>query len=313
MILLPTLLLAGVTITLPEEAFVLGSEISLGEIATIEGAKPAQLERLEAFQLGYAPSPGYSRALQDWKIQGQLMKAFSDIEFEVTGSNVCRIRPTVATVKGVELQDAAKKVLENMLDGEDMTLRLVHNLDDEIVPQGLSGRRIVIEPSTTTISSSTTATGTWSVPIQILVDGLPYRTVWATYDVTLYRDMPVLRRDIQKGEPILAADMVIRRSPLTAPSNEKPMQVSELHGATANRQLSMNRPVGRRDVTRAKAIKKGETVSLVVKNGTILVKTYGTALTDAYIGDTTKVQISGTTKELAVTVVAMGSVEFEIN
>ncbi len=313
MMLLPTLLLAGVTITLPEEASVLGSEISLGEIAAIDGAKPDQLERLEASQLGYAPAPGYSRVLQDWKIQGQLVKAFSDVEITVTGARACRIRPKVATVKGTELQGEAHRVLTEMLDGEDMSLRLVHNLDDEVVPQGLTGRRIVIEPSTTTISSSKTATGTWSVPIQILVDGMPYRTVWATYDVTLYREMPVLRRDIQKGEPILAADMVMRRAALTAPSNEKPMMVSELVGATANRQLSMNRPVGRRDVTRAMAVKKGETVSLTVKNGTILVKTYGTALSDAYIGDTTKIQLTPSMKELAVTVVAMGNVEFEIN
>ncbi len=312
MMLLPTLLLAGVTITLPKDASVLGSEITLGEIATITGAKPAELERLASFQLGYAPAPGYSRVLQDWKIQGQLQRAFSDIQLALDGERACRIRPTVATVKGKEMEEAAAVALKAILAGEDMELSLAHSLDDEIVPKGLKGRRVVVQPSTTTISSSKTATGSWSIPVQILVDGTPYRTVWVSYDVTLFRNMPVLRRDIQKGEPIAFDDMVVKRAPMTSPSNEKPMSPTELIGATANRQLNMNQPVGRRDVTRSKAIKKGETVSLVVKNGTILVKTYGTALSDAYIGDTTKVQISNTMKELAVTVVAAGSVRFEI-
>jgi len=54
--MIPSLLLAAVTIFLPVEAPVRGTEIELGEIATIQGADPAILAALEALELTGAPS-----------------------------------------------------------------------------------------------------------------------------------------------------------------------------------------------------------------------------------------------------------------
>ena len=311
--LLTTLLVAGVTVMLPAEATVLGSEITLGEIAKISGAQPDELARLQGYTLGYAPSPGYSRVLQDWKIEHQLRQSFVKLDIKVTGSSACRIRPKVAIVPGSEVESKAREALTAILEGEDVEIRLVDPIADESVPHGLKSRRLLVQPSTVTISSSRRATGVWSVPVQIVVDGNPYRTIWTAYEVTLFRTMPVLRRDIQKGEPIFPTDMQMKRAPLGGPSNQKPLEMAELAGALANKPLSMGSVVGRADVTRTKAIKKGEQVSLLVRKGTVVVQTYVTALQDAYIGDHAKVQIVDSTKELSVTVVAMGSVQLDMS
>ena len=51
-----SLLLGGVTVTLPMEAHVRGTEIELGEIAQVVGADPEEVDRVAALELGYAPA-----------------------------------------------------------------------------------------------------------------------------------------------------------------------------------------------------------------------------------------------------------------
>ena len=72
MLILATLLLSNITVTLPAEASVEGSEITLGQIATITGADPEEVARIAAIELGYAPSPGFTRVVQGWKVEAQL-------------------------------------------------------------------------------------------------------------------------------------------------------------------------------------------------------------------------------------------------
>ena len=67
---LSTLLLAsGITVTLPEETKVSGSEMKLGDIAVITGEDESLVERAKQLGLGYAPAPGYHRTLRQWKLQ----------------------------------------------------------------------------------------------------------------------------------------------------------------------------------------------------------------------------------------------------
>ena len=60
---LALLLVGGVKVTLHPEATVRGTEISLAQVATVEGDDAAEVERVRSLKLGYAPAPGYSRTL----------------------------------------------------------------------------------------------------------------------------------------------------------------------------------------------------------------------------------------------------------
>lgn len=306
MMILSTLLLSSVTVTLPTEAAVLGSEITLGEIAVISGAEPEQLTRLQAFTLGYSPTPGYSRVLQDWKIQHQLATEFNGVEFTLSGSRNCRVLPKVATVEASALEGAARTALTAMLSGEDIELKLTSDLGDETVPQGMQGRELNAMTQSATVAASPNATGVWSVPVQILVDGVAYRTVWVDYAVTIFRVMPVLGRSVLKGQPIQAGDIIMKRARLNDPSDKGALSVANLLGAVAKRSLAANTPITGRDVTRAVAVKRGESIAVVVRKGAITVETYGVALTNAFIGERAVVRLNDSLKELTVQVTAKG-------
>jgi flagella basal body P-ring formation protein FlgA len=306
MIILSTLLLSSVTVTLPTEAAVLGSEITLGEIAVITGAEPEELTRLQAFTLGYAPTPGYSRVLQDWKIQRQLSNEFTGVEFNLLGSRNCRVLPKVATVEAHAIEHTARTALGAMLSGQDIEVKLISELSDESVPQGLQGRELNALPQSASVASSQSVTGVWSMPVQILVDGTAYRTVWVDYNVTIFQVMPVLARSVLKGQPIQAGDIVMKRARLVEANSERILGVADLMGSIAKRSLSANTSLTARDVTRAMAFKRGETVAILVRKGAIRVETYGVALTDAFVGERAVVRLSESQKEITVQVTAKG-------
>lgn len=312
MILFATLLLSNITVTLPAEAHVQGSEITLGEIAQIEGADAAELSRLESFALGYAPSPGYSRVLQDWKILASITREFPELTFAVSGSKACRIWPTVSTVEGKSLSDAARRGLEGLLSGQDVEITLAGKIKDELVPTGTQSRDTRAQPSMTTVMNSANNTGIWSVPVQIIVDGDPYRSVWVPFEVTIFRTMPVLKRDLPVGSTIQVGDLVMKRTALRALTDGKSLSETQLVGATTRRHLAMNQPVLERDVERALAIKQGETISLHVSKGLIQVDTTVIALADAYIGDVIQVRVFGSGKELNAKVIGKGRVRLDL-
>ena len=63
-LMIAAMLLGGVTVVLPAESTVRGTEVSLGEIAQVSGSDAAQVERVRAVDLGYSPTPGYSRVVK---------------------------------------------------------------------------------------------------------------------------------------------------------------------------------------------------------------------------------------------------------
>ena len=310
--LFASLLLSTVTITLPAEATVSGAEITLGEIATLRGDDPAEVARLAGLSLGYAPAPGYTRVFPQWKIESLARQQVAGLEVELAGEIACRVAPTTAVVTAAELGETARAALAELLTGQDVEIGLAEELQDELVPKGRVG--VALEPLAGQASmSSSRSRGRWSVPVQILVDDMPYRTVWVPFEVVVYRVVPVLVRDVPRGAKIGREDIVERRCALASVEGQSLLSAIELDGATARRQLSKDQPVGPNDVARVVAVQKGETVNLTVVNGTIVVKTNVITLQDGYVGDVIHIRVPTSEKELTAKVVGTGQVRIELS
>src|SRR6187397_1183193 len=103
---LSSLLVAGVTLVLPAEQRVAGVEIEVAELGELRGADAETLARLSSFSLGYAPAPGYTRVLQRWQVERELMNAFPAIEITVRGADACRVLPATDTLDASSIVDA---------------------------------------------------------------------------------------------------------------------------------------------------------------------------------------------------------------
>lgn len=305
---LGALLLSNVTVTLPDEIQVRGAEMTLGEIATIDGEDLAAVARLKEYSLGYAPSPGYSRVVQRWKLEQGVQREFPGVQIDFEGKAACRIWPSVTKIPKAELETAAHDALVAVFEGADVEIHLAAELHDETVPVGLQSRALVAEPTTTAIKP-----GTWAVPVKVLIDGMPYRTVWTSFRVDLYGVVPVLNRDVPAGGEIQLSDVVMQRAPIDTAASLRPLDGSKLTGAKARRLLRAGMPVGEADVIRRLAVSRGETVTLVVNNGLVKVCTEVVALRDGYVGDLIPVQTFGRGKELTAKAVHIGQLELNLN
>ncbi|MCB9916264.1 MAG: flagellar basal body P-ring formation protein FlgA [Planctomycetes bacterium] len=314
-LLLSTLLLSTpaaapetvVTVTLPLEATVDGSEFTLGDVATVDGADTAEVKRVRELELGYAPAPGYSRVIQRWRVEQQLQREFTGLTVVFEGSSACRVWPRVAEISPAELEAAAREMLAGELAGEDVELKLHRELSEEQVPAGRSTRRLEADPS-----GAEVRTGLVNVPVKILIDGAVYRTVWVGFDVTLFRELPVLKRDVPLGGRIAEGDLVLQRTAIEAAFTGEALSPSKLVGATAKRPLHLGMPVLAHDVKREPAVKRGETVTLEVINGQVLVGTKVVSLMDGYLGDVVAVRTVDTGKELTAVVSQKGRVELRL-
>lgn len=303
-----SLFLSTVTVTLPAEVQVRGSEMTLGEIATVVGEDPALVERVESFALGYAPSPGYSRVIQRWQIEQRVRKQFDGLELTFDGKVACRILPQVATITAAEIEAEARQALTALFTGRDVEVELKGKLEDQQVPAGLQTRELVSQPS-----AAKAQPGSCSIPVDIQIDGIPYRTVWTSFEIELYQVVPVMKRDIAPGQTIGAGDVVMQRAALSAGKGNAPMDRMALVGSTAKRLLRAGAPVAERDIQRVLAIQRGETVALLVKNGLVTVSTEVVAIQDAYLGDLVPIRTFGSSRELTAKVVGAGRLELRLN
>jgi len=309
--MIATLLLSSVTVTLSGDVVVGGTEISLGDVAQVSGEDAALVARLEGLSLGYAPAPGYTRVFPQWKIESLLRGEAPGQELELAGEAVCRVSPRTTRISGDALLAEARTAAQELLVGEDFELSTPEPLEDELVPEGRRGVELRAAAARATRVSASTA-GRWSMPIEILVDGAPYRTVWVSLDVQLYRTVPVLVRDVAAGQELGVADVQERRVLVGGPLAERPLSAAQLAGARARRTLSRGTPVGAADVVRVAAVRRGETANLTVRNGGVLVNAKVIALEDAHVGELVAVRVLNSNKDLSAEVVGKGQLRLDL-
>lgn len=296
-----------VTVSLPLEASILGSEMTLGEIAEVQGDDANDVESVEAFTLGYSPAPGYSRVIQRWRVEQQLTKEFPRLQINFEGKAACRVWPRTAEINASELERVAREAISSSLLGEDTEVTLHTRLENEKVPAGRISRRLVADAASGTLKS-----GVLNVPIKILIDDTKYRTVWVSFDVTLYRELPVLRRAVPQGGLIKPDDLVMRRVAVDASFAKEALSPAMLVGASARRPLDMGSPIAARDIQRQLAVKAGETVALEIVNGRVVVNTKVMAMMDGFVGDVVGIRTLETGKELTAVVIKSGRLQLRL-
>ena len=297
--------LSGLSIALAPEARVRGTEIRLGDVAAIEGADAALVARARALELGYAPAPGYSRLLELERIAAQVERELGPPAF--AGSRACRVWPLAERVSAETLRAAAAAELARALEGVDATSEPIGNALETVVPQGLApaGLRVrpVVRPS---------YSGVVSVPVEVLVDGSAYHTVWTSWRVQIYQTLPVLARPVSAGEQLTPELFQNRRVAVDGPGAGRALVGPLVLGAVAARDLCAGAPVTSLDVHRPIAVRAGDMVSLEVRSGAVSARVAAVARHSGAIGDRVRVAPQNGGEELVGLLVARELVRIEL-
>ena len=302
-----TLALGGLTVALPMEGKAQGTEITLGEVATLSGLAETELAVLEDLSLGYAPSPGYSRLLRSDQVLASIRRARPELEVHMVGRDACRVWPEVERVEPTTVFAAAEAELARVLGAADAAWEPVGELPAIEVPAGarrheLRARLFERQPRT----------GTVSVPVQVLVDGTVYRTVWTSWRLELFERRPVLVRAVNAGERLSADLFVTRRVTASASGAARPLTAGLVLGAVAARDLEAGSVVTDLDVHRPVVVESGGGVLLEVGKGHITARVPAQALESGAIGDRIRVRTLDGGRELTGTVAAGDLVKIDL-
>jgi flagella basal body P-ring formation protein FlgA len=300
-------LLAGVTVTVPVEARVRGTEIELGELCSVAGLDDELVARVRALELGYAPAPGFSRLLTAERIRAELAKALPQLEVHVTGERACRVWPEIEEIAPAALQEAARLELLRAFAGKDATFTLAEPIGTVKVPLGERGSSIQARMSTVEHKS-----GVVGVPVEVLVDGVRYRTIWTSWRADVWETRSVLARGVRAGEELSPELFSRARVQVGRQAELEPLDPRQISGAMAKRDLAPGERVTVHDVHRPAAVTLGSTLFLRVRKGPIEARVSALALETGSVGDRIRIRTAGSGQELAATVVGRDLCEISL-
>lgn len=299
--------MAGVTVTLPVEARVKGTEIEVGELCLVAGLDGELVARVRALELGYAPAPGFSRLLTAERIRSELAKAIPGVEVRVTGERACRVWPEVDEIPPLALEEAARAELLRAFATREATFTLSQPIDSVKVPLGERGRQVSARVPATELHS-----GIIGVPVEVLVDGLRYRTVWTSWRVDIWETRPVLARSVRAGEELRPELFSRARVQIGRTSEPDALDPRQILGAVAKRDLALGERVTLQDVHRPAAVTLGATLFLRVKKGPIEARVSALALETGSVGERIRVKTVEAGQELVATIVGRDLCEISL-
>ncbi len=289
--LISLLLAAGLTVSLPAEARVAGTELTLGAVASVRptglalGAEPvpadaAAIAAVSALPLGYSPSPGYSRLIWSHQLEALIRRHDPDLELRFVGESACRVWPLIRTLQPGLIQAAAERELRDWIGTRDASFELRQPIPEVVVPEGAGEPELVVRPLRDELRA-----GVVNVGVRVQVDGEIYRTVWTNWQVTLWELLPVLRRRVRPGERLTADLLQERRVRRDTNEGPKPLVGDLLVGSIAKRELLPSAVVTTADVERPLVVMRGDALFVRVHKGMVQARVAGVAQAAGALGD----------------------------
>jgi len=292
------------SVILRADAQIAGPTVELSEVADIRGADAETTRRLSELSLGPAPAPGNLRGVRRDEIASALRGAGIDVA--VGGMALCRVKARIETIPAREIDDAARKALATVFAGRDVEIEFVRGSADLAVPVAENRRELSVD-----LGRREAQPGSWSVPVDVRVDGTRVQTAWVALDVQLYEEQPVASRDLRRGDPIDAASWTLQRARIEAgaPRSAAP---AGLLGAMCVRELAAGARITEFDVRREMLVRSGDLVELEVVRGSIRARSRAVARGQGGLGDRVEVQSGEGQRRLVGTVVERGLVRVEL-
>lgn len=298
------LLTLGVRVELAPEAHVTGAELTLGSIASVQGADPAEVAAVSAVRLGYAPAPGYSRLLQTSRIARELGLQAPEVQVSFVGARATRVWPELEVVRGATIESVAREELQRLTGAVDASFELVQPASDLQVPSGRAPAGLSAK-----LEGGRLTPGQVSIPVQISVDGNPWRSVWSTWNVTMWDTRPVLARDAAAGTAITPDMLVLRRMPVESVEG---LTAEKLVGASFARAMKAGEAIQPADVVRAVLVQTGAILTLEVRKGAITARVNVTAEEAGARGDRVRVRLMDSERTMQALVLGRDRVVIDL-
>lgn len=304
--LLSAVCYAAVRITIKSEAVITGPQITLGQIAVIEGDETSRITALQQIPLGSAPLPGASALLTRDVLTARLSASqtdFGGLEWNPIPETV-RISTGGQLISGQALSDIALAKLRQKLPSrpdEEITVSLLKPIPDLMVPlgdlhYGIVGQSVRFGvPLTAYLTVSTDAVLYTRIPIK--------------YELKRFSSVLVTNTTITARQTLAADLFRLDRLDVSRLSAGYLTNFDQTAGLVAKRSLPAGTVVYPHHLEKPVLIKRGSPVTITVVYGGVEAVAPGVAQKDGHDGQLIPVRNTLTGRLVTARVVAKDRVE----
>jgi len=298
----------AVTVNVRPVSEVAGSAFTLGEIAEIAAADRALAARLAAVEAGTSPLPGQSRGFSRGDALARLrFHGFDTRQIAVTCPPGVRITRRAVEVAEADLVRTATEAVAAARGGaEGVRIELARPLPRIQAPPG----RLELQAGA---PRGQLEGGLASVPVGVLVDGRPVRSVEIPLRIRRIGAVLVARRALEPRTLVTEDDLILVQAeapPGAAPPLADPAQAV---GRRTVRRIAAGAPVTAAMLEEVPVVAPGARVTLEVVSGGLTITAPAVARTGGAVGATIRVFVTGTRRDVQAVVVDNGTVRVEEN
>lgn len=294
-----------VTLTIPAKVRVRSAELWMLELVDPSRLTPAQRARLEGISLGPAPRPGEVLRMPRSTLLTRIRSSVPDAAaFRLQVADPVEIERSAFRIELAQIEEALRTwVSENMavpLTG--LSLSGIQVRTPLLVPEGAVG--LEFEPL-----MGEDLLGSSALTLLVRVDGQVVEQTPVRVRIDGQLSVMVTARPLRLGQEVTDADVKEEMRSVAFLTGQPALRRDEVVGRQTRRALGSNRVLGLEDVEDKPSIRKGDSVTLIVRTQGMLVTCLGEALQDGRKGETISVLNSSTRKQLRGKVMGSGEVQ----
>lgn len=293
-------------IRLHEQSIVKNAQFTLGDVADFVGIDTQTETRLKAVVLGASPLPGLERVITREQVLIRLRQhGFQPEAFEIVVPARAVVRREVHSLQPPQIAAVAiEKLHQSACLPEDA------QVECDPAPRALSlpHDRVQI----TAGEPRALGAGLYTVPVQVVGEGIAPITVNVRLRTTFWREAVVATRAIHTGEAIGADAVALRTVAVLEDNDDLITDPSEVAGKIAKRPIAAGQPVRRTSIDEPAVVRRGQTVKLLVKLDGAVIETGAVAQQDGKVGARVRVLVTDTRKTLLATVVDAQTVMLDV-
>lgn len=280
---------ATVALDLRATALVRGKDVTLADVAVIDGADARQRQALAAVRVGAAPLAGYAEEFSRAAIEAAVLarQVGAGLTLDWRGANSVVVRRAAALVTSNDLVNVARKSLETRFAHQygELELTPVGVVADVQVAEG----RLELRPRETGAALRSRVTA-W---VDVLVDGALYRTVALPFQARAWSTVALARRALPADATVDAGDFQPARQEVLALAGQPaampaPGQHWRLRTAVGEGEVLL-----REQLLAAGGVRRGDRVRLQVNAGAIRIESAAVAQEDGVAGGQVRVLPAG--------------------
>lgn len=299
---------AMVQLTLKADAMVGGARVTLADVATFDDGDQrhhAAGQALAEIDLGAAPRPGYTDRYTRKEIE-RLVRARSLGGAVIwRGADAVRVERIAQVFDSSKIADRAEAYLRELFssDGSRLELQLSAPLPDLSLPAG----KLELRPRA--MQAAQALHSRVAVWIDVVIDGVFVRSVTVPFNVQAYRPMLVAKRDLPKGTEPQCDALQVRDEDVAALDSPPFPADCKLVQGHLKRTLAVGMPLLKSSLQAPVAVAQGDSVSLQLVAGALLLESRAIATADGEVGERIRVKPSASTETVLAEVIAPGVVK----